>query len=201
MTVISSDSTVVVYDGAVTRDDVNGINTDLDGLLGRVTPLFYRTESRRHAEQYLRGLLAPLQRKNGWTIAEHVGEREPKALQRFLNLTPWNVQELLALNRDYAMEHLASESGHSGRGPDRFREEGQEIRRGPTSILGDPGPDRQLPDRHVPGVRHARPGPGAAGPAALPAEGFLAGRSRTLRGSRGARKTSPSRPGRSRSSR
>jgi len=99
MTVISSDSTVVVYDGAVTRDDVNGINTDLDGLLGRVTPLFYRTESRRHAEQYLRGLLAPLQRKNGWTIAEHVGEREPKALQRFLNLTPWNVEELLALSR------------------------------------------------------------------------------------------------------
>ena len=69
MTEILSDS-MVVYDGAVTRDDVNEWNADLDGLLRRVTLLFYRTESRRHAEQYLRGLLAPLQRKNGWTIAE-----------------------------------------------------------------------------------------------------------------------------------
>jgi SRSO17 transposase len=64
-------------------------------------------ESRRHAEQYVRGLLAPLERKNGWTIAEHVGEPEPKALQRFLNLSPWDADALLDLNRQYAMEHLA----------------------------------------------------------------------------------------------
>ena len=51
-----------------------------------------RAVSRTHAEQYLRGLLAPLERKNGWTIAEHTGEKEPKALQRFLNLTPWDAE-------------------------------------------------------------------------------------------------------------
>jgi len=166
MTVISSDSTVVVYDGAVTRDDVNGINTDLDGLLGRVTPLFYRTESRRHAEQYLRGLLAPLQRKNGWTIAEHVGEREPKALQRFLNLTPWNVEELLALNRDYAMEHLASESAILVADPTGFAKKGKKsvgVQRQYSGTLGridncqiatflayvTPGRDRVLLDRRL----------------------------------------------------
>ena len=104
---------------------MNEWKTDLDGLLGRVGPLFYRTESRRHAEQYLRGLLAPLQRKNGWTIAEHVGEREPKALQRLLNLTPWDVEELLALNRDYAMEHLASESAILVADPTGFAKKGQ----------------------------------------------------------------------------
>jgi hypothetical protein len=27
----------------------------------------------------VRGLLSPLARKNGWTIAEYVGEPEPKA--------------------------------------------------------------------------------------------------------------------------
>ena len=120
-----SDSLAVVYDGAVTLEDVNRWNTDLEDLLGRVTPLFYRTESRRHAEQYLRGLLAPLQRKNGWTIAEHVGEREPKALQRFLNLTPWDVEELLALNRDYAMEHLASGSAILVADPTGFAKKGK----------------------------------------------------------------------------
>jgi len=200
MTVISSDSTVVVYDGAVTRDDVNGINTDLDGLLGRVTPLFYRTESRRHAEQYLRGLLAPLQRKNGWTIAEHVGEREPKALQRFLNLTPWNVEELLALNRDYAMEHLASESAILVADPTGFAKKGKKsvgVQRQYSGTLGridncqiatflayvTPGRDRVLLDR---GSTCRRiPGWPIANAARRPVS----------------RKTSPSRPGRSRSSR
>ena len=74
----------VVYDGAVTRADLESWSSDLEELFTRMGPVFYRTESRRHAEQYLLGLLAPIQRKNGWTIAEYVGESEPKALQRFL---------------------------------------------------------------------------------------------------------------------
>src|SRR5664279_2191330 len=73
----------VVYDGAVTVEDLDAWECDLEALFTRMGSLFYRVESRGHAEQYLRGLLAPLQRKNGWTIAEHVGEPEPKALLRF----------------------------------------------------------------------------------------------------------------------
>ena len=98
---------LVVYDGAVTLADLDTWNAELDDLLERIRPLFYRTESKKHAEQYLRGLLSPLARKNGWTIAEHVGEPNPTPLQRFLNLTPWNADALLELNREYAMEHLA----------------------------------------------------------------------------------------------
>src|SRR5664280_2686535 len=108
MELISSARPQVVYDGAVTREELDGWNSDLECLFARMGPVFFRTESRKHAEQYLRGLLAPIQRKNGWTIAEHVGEPEPKALQRFLNLSPWDVDRLLELNRDYVMEHLAS---------------------------------------------------------------------------------------------
>ena len=105
-----STSTVpqVVYDGAVTRVDLEVWHSDLEELLTRIGPVFYRTESRRHAEQYLRDLLAPIERKNGWTIAEYVGESEPKALQRFLNLSPWDVNLLLELNRDYILENFAS---------------------------------------------------------------------------------------------
>jgi SRSO17 transposase len=108
MNSLSSARSVVVYDGAVTREDLDRWNSELDGLFARMNSLFYRTESKRHAEQYVRGLLAPIERKNGWTIAEYVGESEPKALQRFLNLSPWDAGELLGLNRDYAMEHLGS---------------------------------------------------------------------------------------------
>jgi len=51
--------------------------------------------------------MAPLNRKNGWTIAEYVGEKEPKALQRFLNLTPWDAEALRDLVVAYAMERFA----------------------------------------------------------------------------------------------
>ena len=71
-----------MYDGAVTRADVDVWESELDGLLARLHPLFYRTESKKHAGQYLRGLLSSIERKNGWTIAERVGELEPKALQQ-----------------------------------------------------------------------------------------------------------------------
>lgn len=82
-------------------------DSELNGVLERIRPLFYRTESKKHAEQYIRGLLSSLGRKNGWTIAEHVGEPEPTALQRFLNLSPWDADALLERNREYAMQHLA----------------------------------------------------------------------------------------------
>jgi SRSO17 transposase len=103
----SSTRDSVVYDGAVTRADLDAWESGLEGLFARMHRLFYREESRRHAEHYVRGLLAPIERKNGWTIAEYVGESEPKALQRFLNLSPWDVDALLELSREYAMEHLA----------------------------------------------------------------------------------------------
>ena len=117
-------TTSVVYDGAVTVEDLDAWECDLETLFTRMSPLFYRTESRRHAEQYFRGLLAPLQRKNGWTIAEHVGEPEPKALQRFLNLSPWDVDGLLALNRDYVLEHLASPAAILVADPTGFAKKG-----------------------------------------------------------------------------
>ena len=120
----TSTSPQVVYDGAVTRVDLDAWNSDLEELFTRMGPVFYRTESRRHAEQYLRGLLAPIQRKNGWTIAEYVGESEPKALQRFLNLSPWEVDRLLELNRDYVLEHLASPSAILVADPTGFAKKG-----------------------------------------------------------------------------
>lgn len=156
----------VVYDGAVTRDDVIAWEGDLQVLFSRMHPLFRRSESRKHAEQYVRGLLAPLQRKNGWTIAEHVGEPEPKALQRFLNLSPWDVDRLLALNRDYAMEHLADEKAILVADPTGFAKKGTKsvgVQRQYSGTLGRidncqiatflayvcPGRDRVLLDRRL----------------------------------------------------
>src|SRR6266536_1557553 len=101
----------VVYSDAVKYADLDMWKSELADLFTRIGPLFYRTESKKHAEQYVRGLLSSIQRKNGWTIAEHVGEPESTALQRFLNLSPWDADALLEVNREYAMEHLAEPDG------------------------------------------------------------------------------------------
>lgn len=115
---------VVVYDGAVTRADLDVWESELESMLGRIRPLFYRVDSKRHAEQYVRGLLSPIQRKNGWTIAEYSGESEPKALQRFLNLSPWDAGALLECNRAYALENLADPDGILVADPTGFAKKG-----------------------------------------------------------------------------
>lgn len=93
-------------DDAVSCSDLRDWSVEFESLTGRVSSLFGHPKSQQHSRQYLEGLLAPIERKNGWTIAEHVGEKEPKAMQRFLNLTPWDADDLRDLNLDYAIENL-----------------------------------------------------------------------------------------------
>jgi SRSO17 transposase len=124
MNSVSPSCPAVVYDGAVTRADVDRWESELEGVLARIRPLFYRTESKERAERYFRGLLSPIERKNGWTIAEHVGELEPKAMQRLLNLSPWDADALLDLNREYAIEHLADPGGILVADPTGFAKKG-----------------------------------------------------------------------------
>lgn len=115
---------VAGYDGAVDSDDVAQWNRELDALIARLGSFFRRPKSRMHSEQYLRGLLAQLPRKNGWTISEYVGAVEPKALQRFLNLTPWDACDVLALNREYLMENLADDDAVLAADPTGFAKKG-----------------------------------------------------------------------------
>jgi SRSO17 transposase len=96
----------VLDDDVVSCADLRDWSVEFDSLTGRVASLFGHPKSRLHSRQYLEGLLAPIERKNGWAIAQHVGEKEPKAIQRFLNLTAWDADDLRDLNLDYALENL-----------------------------------------------------------------------------------------------
>lgn len=125
MNTLSISAPGVEYDGAVESVDLGEWERELDCVVARIAPLFYRMESRRHGEQYLRGLLSPLARKNGWTIAEYVGEPEPKALQRLLNLSPWDADALLEVNREYAMENLADPGAILVADPTGFAKKGK----------------------------------------------------------------------------
>src|SRR5260370_21025693 len=98
-------------DDAITPEDLKEWDKQFRETNRKVAGLFYRPESRRHAEQYLQGLLKRIQRKNAWAIAPEVGEKEPKAIQRFLNLTPWDEGKLRDIIRYYVIEHFGDPRG------------------------------------------------------------------------------------------
>jgi len=122
---ISSAENISVPGESVTREDLAVWDEEFTGICARIGPLFYRTDSRAHAEQYLRGLLAHLERKNGWTIAEFSGLREPKAMQRFLNLTPWDADRMRDIMRDYVMGYFADPRGVLIADPTGFAKKGR----------------------------------------------------------------------------
>lgn len=56
--------------------------------------------------RYLWGLLEPLERRNGWQLAEAIGERTPDGVQRLLNGARWDAGEVREDLREYVLEHL-----------------------------------------------------------------------------------------------
>src|ERR1700688_1865087 len=59
--------------------------TDLQALLTALGRHFARSEARAHLGAYMTGLLSPLERKNGWQLAEQAGR---PACQRRWRLPP-----------------------------------------------------------------------------------------------------------------
>jgi SRSO17 transposase len=153
-------------DGLVTAADLDAWDLELEAVCARADGLFRRPEPRVHVRQYVRGLLAPLERKNAWTIAEHAGAAEPKALQRFLNLTPWDADALRDVVVAYAAECFADERGVLIADPTGFAKKGRKsagVQRQYSGTLGridncqigtflayaNPAGDRVLIDREL----------------------------------------------------
>jgi SRSO17 transposase len=83
----------------------------LDGLVERIAPRFRRIEARRRVRAYLQGLLAPVERKNGWQLAEHAGDRTPDAVQDFLARVRWDADQVRDDLREYVIAHLGDGDG------------------------------------------------------------------------------------------
>ncbi len=89
--------------------DVEGWARGLDDVgvwLGRH---FLRSEPRHRAMAYLRGLLAPLERKNGWQLAEAAGDRTPDGMQEFLSRARWDADLVRDDLQTYAIDHLGDD--------------------------------------------------------------------------------------------
>ena len=92
-------------------DDLAAWIAGLDDLFALVAGRFFRVEPRRRARAYVRGLLAPLAAKNGWTLAEAAGDATPDGMQRLLNRAAWDDDGVRDDVRGYVVRHLGAADG------------------------------------------------------------------------------------------
>jgi SRSO17 transposase len=85
--------------------------TELDRVHARIAGRFTRSEPRGRVREYVSGLVAGLERKNGWTLAEHAGAISPDGMQRLLRRADWDVDGVRDDVRDYVVEHLGDRDG------------------------------------------------------------------------------------------
>ena len=84
---------------------------ELDAVHERIAGRFARAEPRARVREYLSGLVAGLERKNGWTLAERAGEVSPDGMQRLLRHADWDTREVRDDMRDYVIENLGDPGG------------------------------------------------------------------------------------------
>jgi SRSO17 transposase len=77
-------------------------------VAARIGPRFAREEARLRTQAYLRGLLSPVERKNGWQLAEAAGDRTPYATQHLLGRADWDADAVRDDLRAYVVEHLGA---------------------------------------------------------------------------------------------
>ena len=111
----------------------------IEGVHECIAGRFRRPEPRRRVLDYLRGLLSPVERKNGWQLAEQAGDATPYGVQHLLSTYVWDADLVRDDLRDYVVEHLGDVHGvlvveSSGGGRDGISEEGEQVRWGAAAV-------------------------------------------------------------------
>src|SRR3954467_1150016 len=79
-------------------------------LHARIADRFARSEARERAGRYLAALLGRLERKNGWQLAEAMGEAGPRGVQRLLSAATWDADGVRDDLRTDVVDHLGDEA-------------------------------------------------------------------------------------------
>lgn len=98
-------------DDECARETVERWRMGLDALVARIAGRFRRPEVRQRAQRYLGGLLERVERKNGWQLAEQLGETGPQGVQRLLNAAVWDADAVRDDLRTYVVEQVGDEAG------------------------------------------------------------------------------------------
>src|SRR3989440_8422770 len=77
----------------------------------RIGSHFGRAEVRKRVGRYLHRLLAAVERKNGWQMAEELGEANAHGVQRLLEEADWDEEAVRDELRTYVIEQLGAPEG------------------------------------------------------------------------------------------
>jgi len=94
---------------AVRLEDVRQWGQQLDSVARRIGERFARSETRDRVRAYLGGLLAPVQRKNSWQLAEQIGEEDPYGVQYLLGRSDWDPEGVRDDLRAYVVDSLGDD--------------------------------------------------------------------------------------------
>ena len=95
--------------GRPTAAQVSTWADEVTAVGARIGSRFARSEPRRRALAYLRGLLSDAERKNGWQLAEHLGDPTPDGVQHLLARADWDADAV----RDDLIRYVAEHLGHA----------------------------------------------------------------------------------------
>ena len=95
--------------GRPVAQDVRVWADELEQVGERIGRRFKRSEPRRRALGYVRGLLGDAERKNGWQLAERMGEARPDGVQHLLARADWDADAV----RDDLIAYVAENLGHA----------------------------------------------------------------------------------------
>ncbi|HLI76408.1 MAG TPA: IS701 family transposase [Acidobacteriaceae bacterium] len=95
--------------GRPTQAQVHGWAAEVLAIGERIGKHFARSQPRRRAIAYIQGLLSDTERKNGWQLAEHLGEATPDGVQHLLGRAHGDADAV----RDDLTRYLAEHLGHS----------------------------------------------------------------------------------------
>jgi SRSO17 transposase len=83
-------------------------------LLEALRSCFVRTQTWQHAGRYVSALVSQMPKRNGWTIAEQVGDATPDRTQRLLNRAVWDTTAAMGHVQRFAAAGL-DEAASRGR--------------------------------------------------------------------------------------
>ena len=128
------------------------VAAELDQVHERIAGRFARAEPRARVREYVSGLVAGLERKNGWTLAEWAGEVSPDGMQRLLRRADWDVDGVRDDVRGYVVEQLGEPDGVLIADDTGFLKKGTRSRGRAAAVFRDRRADGELPGRGVPGA-------------------------------------------------
>jgi SRSO17 transposase len=97
--------------GRPTAAQVSAWAEEIETVGERIGGRFARSEPRQRAIGYVRGLLSGTERKNGWQLAEHLGDPTPDGVQHLLARADWDADAVRDDLLGYVREHLGHPDG------------------------------------------------------------------------------------------